>query len=113
MLLVTRSTSSEYVLIRCIIPRFGGSEFPPELFFKIYLHADSTQIKYISGKKVLTADSQVRTKFVDQDSDLTRESLKNGPRFLSYLLRNFTESSMNRLSIVGDQNLAIQFLKSA
>ena len=39
--------------------RFSGSEFPPEIFFKIYAHSDCTQIKYITGKKIITAGTEV------------------------------------------------------
>lgn len=33
--------------------RFGGSEFPPMIFFKVFLHSDGKGIKYLSGKRII------------------------------------------------------------
>lgn len=33
--------------------RFGGGEFPPMIFFKIFLHSDGKGIKYLSGKRII------------------------------------------------------------
>lgn len=45
--------------------RFGGSEFPPEIFFKIYMQADSSQIKYITGKKLINASTEASREACD------------------------------------------------
>lgn len=37
--------------------RFGGYEFPPKIFFKIYL-SNKLNVKYVSGKKVIKAGSE-------------------------------------------------------
>lgn len=33
--------------------RFGGSEFPPMIFFKIFINAEGQKVKYMSGRKVI------------------------------------------------------------
>lgn len=33
--------------------RFGGSEFPPMIFFKIYIHTAGRGVKYMSGKRLI------------------------------------------------------------
>ncbi|KAK3598598.1 hypothetical protein CHS0354_039620 [Potamilus streckersoni] len=33
--------------------RFGGAEFPPMIFFKVFLHSDGKGVKYLSGKRVI------------------------------------------------------------
>lgn len=33
--------------------RFGGGEFPPMIFFKIFLHSDGKGVKYLSGRRVI------------------------------------------------------------
>jgi len=33
--------------------RFGGSEFPPMIFFKIFMNAEGQKIRYMSGRKVI------------------------------------------------------------
>lgn len=33
--------------------RFGGGEFPPMIFFKVFLHSDGKGVKYLSGKRVI------------------------------------------------------------
>ena len=33
--------------------RFGGGEFPPMIFFKVFLHSDGKGVKYMSGKRVI------------------------------------------------------------
>ncbi|CAL1527866.1 unnamed protein product [Lymnaea stagnalis] len=33
--------------------RFGGVEFPPMIFFKIYIHSGNQKVKYISGRKMI------------------------------------------------------------
>ncbi|XP_071085227.1 uncharacterized protein CXorf58-like [Haliotis cracherodii] len=38
--------------------RFGGSEFPPMIFFKIFYNTDGKGIKYISGKKMIKPASE-------------------------------------------------------
>lgn len=37
--------------------RFGGYEFPPKIFFKIYL-SNKLNVKYVSGKKAIKAGSE-------------------------------------------------------
>ncbi|XP_064639062.1 uncharacterized protein CXorf58-like isoform X2 [Lineus longissimus] len=55
--------------------RFGGYEFPPEIYFKIYSHTDGKGITYISGKRVIKAGTEAardacdlmgHRKFLDQ-----------------------------------------------
>ncbi|XP_064615141.1 uncharacterized protein CXorf58-like [Liolophura sinensis] len=38
--------------------RFGGCEFPPMIFFKIFMHTNGTGVKYISGKRVIKPDTE-------------------------------------------------------
>ncbi|XP_077987846.1 uncharacterized protein CXorf58-like [Glandiceps talaboti] len=38
--------------------RFGGSEFPPYIVFKIFIHSGGQGIKYMSGKKVIKPASE-------------------------------------------------------
>lgn len=33
--------------------RFGGGEFPPMIFFKVFLHSDGKGVKYLSGRRVI------------------------------------------------------------
>ncbi|XP_052782799.1 uncharacterized protein CXorf58-like [Mya arenaria] len=33
--------------------RFGGGEFPPMIFFKVFIHSDGKGVKYLSGKRVI------------------------------------------------------------
>lgn len=33
--------------------RFGGGEFPPMIFFKVFLHSEGKGVKYLSGKRVI------------------------------------------------------------
>ncbi|XP_059177552.1 uncharacterized protein CXorf58 homolog isoform X2 [Physella acuta] len=33
--------------------RFGGSEFPPMIFFKIFVHSKALKVKYLSGRKMI------------------------------------------------------------
>lgn len=42
--------------------RFGGTEFPPIILFKIYIHSGGQGVKYYSGKKVIKPASEVRSK---------------------------------------------------
>eukprot|EP00116_Pleurobrachia_bachei_P006347 sb/3466609/ len=37
--------------------RFGGEEFPPIVMFKVFVRVGSSSSKYISGKKMIKADS--------------------------------------------------------
>jgi hypothetical protein len=39
--------------------RFGGMEFPPEIYFKIYTHTEGKGLTYISGKRVIKAGTEV------------------------------------------------------
>ena len=40
--------------------RFGGEEFPPLIFFKIYTHtAEGKGVKYISGRKMIKPATEV------------------------------------------------------
>ena len=38
--------------------RFGGEEFPPIVMFKVFVRVGSSTSKYISGKKMIRADSE-------------------------------------------------------
>ncbi|ESP00253.1 hypothetical protein LOTGIDRAFT_141099, partial [Lottia gigantea] len=38
--------------------RFGGGEFPPMIFFKIYVHNQGKGLKYLSGKKMIRGASE-------------------------------------------------------
>ncbi|XP_002736551.1 uncharacterized protein CXorf58-like [Saccoglossus kowalevskii] len=38
--------------------RFGGTEFPPFILFKIYMHTGGQGVKYISGKKCIRPASE-------------------------------------------------------
>ena len=33
--------------------RFGGGEFPPMIFFKVFLHSEGKGVKYLSGKRII------------------------------------------------------------
>ena len=39
--------------------RFGGSEFPPIILFKIFIHSGGHGVKYYCGKKVIKPASEV------------------------------------------------------
>lgn len=41
------------------IYRFGGQEFPPMIFFKIFIHTEGKGVKYLSGKRVIKPASEV------------------------------------------------------
>ena len=36
-----------------LFSRFGGGEFPPMIFFKVFLHSEGKGVKYLSGKRVI------------------------------------------------------------
>uniref|UniRef100_A0A8W8J029 Uncharacterized protein n=1 Tax=Magallana gigas TaxID=29159 RepID=A0A8W8J029_MAGGI len=38
--------------------RFGGQEFPPMIFFKIFIHTEGKGVKYLSGKRVIKPASE-------------------------------------------------------
>jgi len=38
--------------------RFGGEEFPPVVMFKVFMRVGSSSTKYMSGKKMIRADSE-------------------------------------------------------
>lgn len=46
------------------IYRFGGGEFPPMIFFKVFLHSDGKGVKYMSGKRVIKPATGVGSSFV-------------------------------------------------
>lgn len=39
--------------------RFGGPEFPPMIFFKIYIHTEGKGLKYMSGRRTIKPASEV------------------------------------------------------
>ena len=43
----------QFTLCTCITYRFGGGEFPPMIFFKVFLHSEGKGVKYLSGKRVI------------------------------------------------------------
>ncbi|RUS83432.1 hypothetical protein EGW08_008804 [Elysia chlorotica] len=38
--------------------RFGGEEFPPMIFFKIFIHSQAQKVKYMSGRKMIKPASE-------------------------------------------------------
>ncbi|XP_052107092.1 uncharacterized protein CXorf58-like [Mytilus californianus] len=38
--------------------RFGGPEFPPMIFFKIYIHTEGKGLKYMSGRRIIKPASE-------------------------------------------------------
>ena len=38
--------------------RFGGTRFPPTIFFKVYLKRGVSSVQYFSGKKLIRPDSE-------------------------------------------------------
>ena len=42
-----------------MVDRFGGSEFPPHIYFKIFLSDPEITIQYISGKTMIRPASEV------------------------------------------------------
>lgn len=38
--------------------RFGGEEFPPMIFFKIFIHSQAQKVKYMSGRKMIRPASE-------------------------------------------------------
>ena len=47
-------------LILFLIPcRFGGEEFPPVVMFKVFIRVGSSSTKYMSGKNMIRAESEV------------------------------------------------------
>lgn len=47
------------ILFYEIFCRFGGSEFPPIILFKIFIHSGGHGVKYYCGKKVIKPASEV------------------------------------------------------
>lgn len=69
--------------------RFGGSTFPPMIFFKIFHQHNGPWVKYISGKRMIKASSEA-----------TEDSLKMmGNRiFFENILHDAMQESTNRIT---------------
>ena len=53
-----------FIILFCeMFCRFGGSEFPPIILFKIFIHSGGHGVKYYCGKKVIKPASEV-TKYL-------------------------------------------------
>ena len=48
-----------YLSVIDSLSRFGGQEFPPMIFFKIFIHTEGKGVKYLSGKRVIKPASEV------------------------------------------------------
>ena len=48
-----------HTLILMLHCRFGGGEFPPMIFFKIFIHTEGKGLKYMSGRRVIKPASEV------------------------------------------------------
>ena len=49
-----------FIILFCeMFCRFGGSEFPPIILFKIFIHSGGHGVKYYCGKKVIKPASEV------------------------------------------------------
>jgi hypothetical protein len=40
--------------------RFGGTEYPPMILFKVFVKCGGNGVKYYSGKKMIRAASKVK-----------------------------------------------------
>ena len=48
-----------YYIFYLLPYRFGGGEFPPMIFFKVFLHSEGKGVKYLSGKRVIKPATDV------------------------------------------------------
>ncbi|KAH9508739.1 putative protein CXorf58 [Bulinus truncatus] len=51
--------------------RFGGEEFPPMIFFKIFIHTGVQKVKYISGRKMIKPISEASADALKQMGNRT------------------------------------------
>ena len=46
-------------MLNLSIARFGGSEFPPMIYFKIFINAQGQKVKYMCGRKAIKPATEV------------------------------------------------------
>jgi len=50
------------IILLLVLYRFGGTEFPPIIMFKIFVQSGGQGVKYYCGKKVIKPSSKVNQK---------------------------------------------------